>query len=88
MRRMDPDRGRATSARRCARRRRTRAPRRWDARANHGEDRSAAVAAAGEARFTCPKRSDMRLDLADRRGIPEDGHLTAGGPMRAMLEAA
>jgi leucyl aminopeptidase (aminopeptidase T) len=32
---------------------------------------------ADEARFTCPRGSDMRLDLRGRHGIPDDGDLTA-----------
>lgn len=31
---------------------------------------------ADEARFTCPRGSDLRLDLAGREGIPDDGDLT------------
>jgi aminopeptidase len=46
-------------------------------------ERSRAVAArldaAGEARITCPRGSDLRLDLAGRRGIPDDGDLSAPG---------
>jgi leucyl aminopeptidase (aminopeptidase T) len=34
---------------------------------------------AGEARFTCPRGSDMRFDLRGRTGIPDDGDLTATG---------
>jgi leucyl aminopeptidase (aminopeptidase T) len=45
--------------------------------------RSAAVAAllddAGEAHLTCRRGSDLRLDLRDRRGIPDDGRLTERG---------
>jgi leucyl aminopeptidase (aminopeptidase T) len=45
--------------------------------------RSARVAellsAAGEARFTCPRGSDMRFDLRGRTGIADDGDLTAAG---------
>jgi leucyl aminopeptidase (aminopeptidase T) len=32
---------------------------------------------AGEARFTCPRGSDMRFDLTDRTGVPDDGDLSA-----------
>ena len=32
---------------------------------------------AGEARFTCPKGSDMRFDLSTRTAIADDGDLTA-----------
>ncbi|HEX2087100.1 MAG TPA: aminopeptidase [Solirubrobacteraceae bacterium] len=45
--------------------------------------RSRAVAelltAADEARFTCPRGSDMRFDLRSRTGIADDGDLTATG---------
>jgi leucyl aminopeptidase (aminopeptidase T) len=45
--------------------------------------RSAAVAAllddAAEAHLTCPRGSDLRLDLRDRRGISDDGKLTERG---------
>jgi aminopeptidase len=45
--------------------------------------RSRAVAAllddAGEARVTCPRGSDLRLDLTGRRGIADDGDLAAPG---------
>ena len=45
--------------------------------------RSARVAellsAADEARFTCPRGSDMRFDLRGRSGIADDGDLTAAG---------
>lgn len=45
--------------------------------------RSRAVAAlldtAGEARLTCPRGSDLTFDLRGRRGIPDDGDLTAPG---------
>jgi leucyl aminopeptidase (aminopeptidase T) len=45
--------------------------------------RSRAVAAllsdAGTARFTCPRGSDFTLELAGRRGIPDDGALTEPG---------
>ena len=45
--------------------------------------RSAAVAdllsGAGEAHFTCPAGSDLRLDLGGREGIPDDGDLTEPG---------
>ena len=45
--------------------------------------RSARVAAllteADEARFTCPRGSDMRFDLRGRTGIADDGDLTAAG---------
>jgi leucyl aminopeptidase (aminopeptidase T) len=34
---------------------------------------------ADEARFTCPRGSDMRFDLRGRRGIADDGDLTAPG---------
>jgi leucyl aminopeptidase (aminopeptidase T) len=34
---------------------------------------------AEEARITCPRGSDMRLDLRGRSGIPDDGDLTARG---------
>jgi leucyl aminopeptidase (aminopeptidase T) len=46
-------------------------------------ERSARVAElltdAGEARFTCPRGSDMRFDLRGRTGIADDGDLTAAG---------
>ncbi len=32
---------------------------------------------ADEARFTCPRGSDFRLDLSGRTGMPDDGDLTA-----------
>jgi leucyl aminopeptidase (aminopeptidase T) len=32
---------------------------------------------ADEAHFTCPRGSDLRLDLTDRTGIPDDGDLDA-----------
>jgi leucyl aminopeptidase (aminopeptidase T) len=45
--------------------------------------RSHAVAAlldqATEAHVTCPRGSDLRLDLRDREGQPDDGRLTAPG---------
>jgi aminopeptidase len=45
--------------------------------------RSAALAqrldAADEARLTCPRGTDLRLDLRGRRGIADDGDLTAPG---------
>jgi leucyl aminopeptidase (aminopeptidase T) len=45
--------------------------------------RSGAVAAlldqATEARVTCPRGSDLRLDLRDRVGQPDDGRLTTPG---------
>jgi leucyl aminopeptidase (aminopeptidase T) len=45
--------------------------------------RSRAVAArldaAAEARLTCPRGSDLRLDLRGRKGIADDGDLTAPG---------
>src|SRR4051812_13214367 len=34
---------------------------------------------AGEARFTCPRGSDFRMDLTGRTGLPDDGDLTAPG---------
>lgn len=34
---------------------------------------------ADEARFTCPRGSDLRLDLTGRRGIPDDGDLRGPG---------
>ena len=34
---------------------------------------------AGEARFTCPRGSDFRMDLTGRIGLPDDGDLTAPG---------
>ncbi|HEX2086887.1 MAG TPA: aminopeptidase, partial [Solirubrobacteraceae bacterium] len=37
------------------------------------------LTAADEARFTCPRGSDMRFDLRGRTGIPDDGDLTAAG---------
>jgi leucyl aminopeptidase (aminopeptidase T) len=37
------------------------------------------ITAAGEARFTCPRGSDMRFDLSGREGLPDDGDLTAPG---------
>jgi leucyl aminopeptidase (aminopeptidase T) len=46
-------------------------------------ERCAAVArrldAGAEARLTCPRGSDLRLDLRDRRGIADDGDLSAPG---------
>ena len=45
--------------------------------------RSLAVAAvldeASTARVTCPRGSDITLDLSGRRGIPDDGRLTSPG---------
>jgi leucyl aminopeptidase (aminopeptidase T) len=45
--------------------------------------RSAAVATllnnGNEAHFTCPRGSDLRLDLRDRQGISDDGRLTERG---------
>ena len=45
--------------------------------------RSAAVAQlltdADEAHLTCPRGTDLRLDLRGREGIPDDGDLTAPG---------
>jgi leucyl aminopeptidase (aminopeptidase T) len=32
---------------------------------------------ADEARFTCPRGSDFRMDLSGREGMPDDGDLTA-----------
>jgi leucyl aminopeptidase (aminopeptidase T) len=34
---------------------------------------------ADEARFTCPRGSDLTLDLRGREGIPDDGDLTRAG---------
>src|SRR3954447_2792728 len=34
---------------------------------------------ADEARFTCPRGSDFRMDLTGRRGIPDDGDLSGAG---------
>jgi leucyl aminopeptidase (aminopeptidase T) len=34
---------------------------------------------AGEARFTCERGSDMRLDISGRTGLPDDGDLTQPG---------
>jgi leucyl aminopeptidase (aminopeptidase T) len=34
---------------------------------------------ADEARFTCPRGSDFRMDLSGRTGTPDDGDLTASG---------
>jgi leucyl aminopeptidase (aminopeptidase T) len=34
---------------------------------------------ADEARFTCPRGSDFRMDLSGRAGMPDDGDLTAPG---------
>jgi leucyl aminopeptidase (aminopeptidase T) len=34
---------------------------------------------ANEARFTCPRGSDLALDLAGREGLPDDGDLTTPG---------
>jgi leucyl aminopeptidase (aminopeptidase T) len=46
-------------------------------------ERCAAVArcldAGAEAHLTCPRGSDLRLDLRDRHGIPDDGNLSAPG---------
>ena len=46
-------------------------------------ERSRAVAAlldeAEQAHLTCPRGSDLRLDLAGRNGIPDDGDLSAPG---------
>jgi len=46
-------------------------------------ERSSAVAAlldgAEEARLSCPRGSDLRLDLSHRRGVADDGHLRAPG---------
>jgi leucyl aminopeptidase (aminopeptidase T) len=45
--------------------------------------RSRAVAAVldggAEAHVTCPRGTDLRLDLGGRHGIPDDGDLTAAG---------
>ena len=40
---------------------------------------AARLDAAGEARLTCPRGSDMRLDLRGRSGIADDGDLTTPG---------
>jgi aminopeptidase len=37
------------------------------------------LAIEDEAHFTCPRGSDLRLDLTGRSGIPDDGDLTAEG---------
>src|SRR4051812_42755215 len=37
------------------------------------------LSAEDEARFTCPRGSEMRLDLACRHGMPDDGDLSAPG---------
>ena len=37
------------------------------------------LSAAGEARFTCPRGSDMRFDLTGRSGIADDGDLRTTG---------
>jgi leucyl aminopeptidase (aminopeptidase T) len=46
-------------------------------------ERSRAVAgrldAADEARITCPRGTDLRLDLRNRKGIADDGDLSAAG---------
>ena len=40
---------------------------------------AAVLAQAAEARVTCPRGSDLRLDLRDRVGMPDDGKLTSPG---------
>jgi len=40
---------------------------------------AARLAAADEAHIACPRGTDLRLDLHDRRGIPDDGDLSAPG---------
>lgn len=40
---------------------------------------AAVLDGAQEARLTCPRGSDLTFDLRDRRGIPDDGHLSAPG---------
>jgi aminopeptidase len=40
---------------------------------------AARLDAADQARITCPRGTDLRLDLHDRRGIPDDGDLSASG---------
>lgn len=40
---------------------------------------AALLDAGAEAHLTCPRGSDMRFDLAARRGIADDGNLTAPG---------
>jgi leucyl aminopeptidase (aminopeptidase T) len=37
------------------------------------------LSGADEARFTCPRGSDMTFDLSGREGMPDDGDLTAPG---------
>jgi leucyl aminopeptidase (aminopeptidase T) len=37
------------------------------------------LTAADEARFTCPRGSDFRMDLSGREGMPDDGRLTDRG---------
>jgi leucyl aminopeptidase (aminopeptidase T) len=37
------------------------------------------LTAADEAHFTCPRGSDLRLDLKGRDGMPDDGDLSAPG---------
>src|SRR4051794_10431211 len=37
------------------------------------------LTAADEAHFTCPRGSDLRLDLTGRQGLPDDGDPTASG---------
>jgi len=40
---------------------------------------AAALEAGSEARLTCPRGSDLRLDLSGRHAIADDGDLTAAG---------
>jgi leucyl aminopeptidase (aminopeptidase T) len=40
---------------------------------------SALLEAADEARVTCPRGTDLRLDIAGREGFPDDGDLSAPG---------
>ncbi len=40
---------------------------------------AALLSGAAEARFTCPRGSDLRLDLTGRGGLADDGDLTAPG---------
>jgi leucyl aminopeptidase (aminopeptidase T) len=49
----------------------------FDAMARRSAQVAELLTEADEARLTCPHGTDLRLDLAGRAGIPDDGDLTA-----------
>lgn len=51
----------------------------FDAMAERSRRIAELLTAAEEARLTCPRGSDLRLDIRGRAGIPDDGNLRAPG---------